>query len=306
MNQTVLQTDQLTKKYRRRVVVDQLSLTVERGDVFGFLGQNGAGKSTTIRMALGLVRPTSGRVQVLGHDMSRRSRTALKRVGAMIEAPAFYENFSGRQNLQMFAAMSGGAPARAVEDVLELVGLRERASDPVRAYSHGMRQRLGIAQALLPNPELIILDEPTDGLDPQGLSEVRHLIRRLRNERGLSVILSSHLLHEVEQICNRVAIIDSGRLLYQGAVQELIAEGQRIKLTTDRITEAFEMLAKDPRFTVTLNGDQSLYLKVAGEIVPDINALLVQNGFRVKEIASQHESLEEVFLRLTGDARHAG
>jgi ABC-2 type transport system ATP-binding protein len=306
MNQTVLQTDQLTKKYRRRVVVDQLSLTVERGDVFGFLGQNGAGKSTTIRMTLGLVRPTSGRVQVLGHDMSRRSRTALKRVGAMIEAPAFYENFSGRQNLQMFAAMSGGAPARAVEDVLELVGLRERASDPVRAYSHGMRQRLGIAQALLPNPELIILDEPTDGLDPQGLSEVRHLIRRLRNERGLSVILSSHLLHEVEQICNRVAIIDSGRLLYQGAVQELIAEGQRIKLTTDRITEAFEMLAKDPRFTVTLNGDQSLYLKVAGEIVPDINALLVQNGFRVKEIASQHESLEEVFLRLTGDARHAG
>jgi ABC-2 type transport system ATP-binding protein len=306
MNQTVLQTDQLTKKYRRRVVVDQLSLTVERGDVFGFLGQNGAGKSTTIRMALGLVRPTSGRVQVLGHDMSRRSRTALKRVGAMIEAPAFYENFSGRQNLQMFAAMSGGAPARAVEDVLELVGLRERASDPVRAYSHGMRQRLGIAQALLPNPELIILDEPTDGLDPQGLSEVRHLIRRLRNERGLSVILSSHLLHEVEQICNRVAIIDSGRLLYQGAVQELIAEGQRIKLTTDRITEAFEMLAKDPRLTVTLNGDQSLHLKVAGEIVPDINALLVQNGFRVKEIASQHESLEEVFLRLTGDARHAG
>src|SRR5262244_3863875 len=185
MNQFVLQTDQLTKKYRRRVVVDRLSLAVERGDVFGFLGQNGAGKSTTIRMALGLVRPTSGRVQVLGQDMSRRSRTALKRVGAMIEAPAFYENFSGRQNLQMLAAMSGGAAVRAIEGVLELVGLRERANDPVRAYSHGMRQRLGIAQALLPNPELIILDELTDGLDPQGLSEVRQLIRRLREERGL-------------------------------------------------------------------------------------------------------------------------
>jgi ABC-2 type transport system ATP-binding protein len=303
MSQLVLKTAQLTKKYRRRVVVDRLELTVERGDVFGFLGQNGAGKSTTIRMALGLVRPTSGRVQVLGHDMSRRSRAALKRVGAMIEAPAFYENFSGRQNLQMFAAMSGGAPPRAIEDVLELVGLRQRASDPVRAYSHGMRQRLGIAQALLPNPELIILDEPTDGLDPQGLAEVRDLIRRLRDERGLTVVLSSHLLHEVEQICNRVAIIDSGRLLYQGPVQELMAQGQRIKLTTDRITEAFELLAKDPRLTVTRNGDESLYLQVSDEVVPDINALLVHNGFRVTEIASQRESLEDVFLRLTREAR---
>jgi len=303
MNRLVLQTDQLTKRYRRRLVVDRLALAVERGDVFGFLGQNGAGKSTTIRIALGLVRPTSGRVQVLGHDMSRRSRAALKRVGAMIEAPAFYENFSGRQNLRMLAAMSGGAAARAIEEVLELAGLRERANDPVRAYSHGLRQRLGIAQALLPNPELIILDEPTDGLDPQGLAEVRDLIRRLRDERGLTVVLSSHLLHEVEQICNRVAIIDNGRLLYQGAVQALIAQGQRIKLTTDRITEAFELLAKDPRLTVTRNGDESLYLQVADEVVPDINALLVQNGFRVTEIASHRESLEEVFLRLTRAAR---
>jgi ABC-2 type transport system ATP-binding protein len=169
-----------------------------------------------------------------------------------------------------------------------------------------MRQRLGIAQALLPKPELIILDEPTDGLDPQGLAEVRDLIRRLRDERGLTVILSSHLLHEVEQICNRVAIIDSGRLLYQGAVHELMAQGQRIKLTTDRITEAFALLAKDQRLAVARNGDESLYLQCADEIVPDINALLVRNGFRVQEIAAHRESLEEVFLRLTREARHSG
>jgi ABC-2 type transport system ATP-binding protein len=250
-------------------------------------------------MILGLVRPTSGRVQVLGHDMSRRPRAALKRVGAIIEAPAFYENFSGRQNLRMLAAMSGGATTRAVEEVLELVGLRARAKDPVRVYSHGMRQRLGIAQALLPNPELIILDEPTDGLDPQGLAEVRELVQRLRDERGLTVILSSHLLHEVEQICNRVAIIDGGRLLYQGPVQDLIAQGQRIRLKTDRLNDAFELLMNDRRLSVTRNGDQSLYLQVADEAVPDINALLVQNGFRVMEISAQHESLEEVFLRLT-------
>src|SRR5229473_286671 len=171
MKQPVLQTEALTKRYGRRVVVDQLSLTVEGGDIFGFLGQNGAGKSTTIRMALGLVRPTSGSVRVLGYDMARRPLGALKRVGAIIEAPAFYENFSGRQNLRMLAAMSGGAERQRIEMVLEIVGLRERARDPVRVYSHGMRQRLGIAQALLPNPEFIILDEPTDGLDPQGLCE---------------------------------------------------------------------------------------------------------------------------------------
>jgi ABC-2 type transport system ATP-binding protein len=302
MIQVVLQTDLLTKKYRRRLVVDRLSLTVERGDVFGFLGQNGAGKSTTLRMILGLVRPSSGRVHVLGHDMARRPRAALKRVGAIVEAPAFYENFSGRQNLRMLAAMSGGATTRAVEEVLELVGLRARAKDPVRVYSHGMRQRLGIAQALLPNPELIILDEPTDGLDPQGLAEVRDLIRRLRDERGLTVILSSHLLHEVEQICNRVAIIDGGQLLYQGPVQDLIAQAQRIRLKTDRLNDAFELLVNDRRLSVIRNGDQSLYLQVPDEEVPDINALLVQKGFRVMEISAQHESLEEVFLRLTREA----
>ena len=303
MNQIALQTDLLTKRYRRRVVVDRLSLSVERGDVFGFLGQNGAGKSTTIRMTLGLVRPTSGRVQLLGHDMLRRPRTALQRVGAIIEAPAFYENFSGRQNLRMLASMSGGAKTQTIEEVLELVGLRDRAKDPVRVYSHGMRQRLGIAQALLPNPELIILDEPTDGLDPQGLAEVRHLIRRLRDERGLTIVLSSHLLHEVEQVCNRVAIIDGGRLLYQGAVQQLMAQGRRIRLKTDRVSDAFDLLTRDGQLSVTRNGDQSLYLQVSDEEIPDLNALLVQHGFRVREISSQSESLEEVFLRLTREAR---
>jgi ABC-2 type transport system ATP-binding protein len=299
MNQPVLRTDSLTKKYRGRTVVAGLSLSVERGDVFGFLGQNGAGKSTTIRMILGLVRPTSGSVQVLGHDMSRRPRKALQRVGAIIEAPAFYDNFSGRQNLRMLAAISGGVAAKRIEEVLELVGLRAPAGDVVRVYSHGMRQRLGIAQALLPRPELIILDEPTDGLDPQGLAEVRDLIRRLRDEMQLTVILSSHLLHEVEQICNRVAIIDGGRLLYQGEVQNLVRSGQCVRLKVDRNQEAFEFLTEDRQVEVSRNGDHFLYLQLPDDEIPNINALLVRQGFRVMEIASQHESLEEVFLRLT-------
>ena len=303
MKQMILETQQLTKKYRGRVVVDQLSLTVEAGDIFGFLGQNGAGKSTTIRMALGLVRPTSGYVRVLGYDMSRHPLRALKRIGAIIEAPAFYENFSGLQNLRMLASMSGGAEQKRIEAVLEIVGLRERARDSVRVYSHGMRQRLGIAQALLPNPELIILDEPTDGLDPQGLSGTRALILRLRNELGLTIMLSSHLLHEVEQICNRVAIIDEGRLLCQGSVEDLIAQDTWIKLRVDRITEAFELLSKDPQLSLTLNGDQSLHVKMADEQIPRVNALLVHQGFRVLELSPRRDSLEQVFLRLTREAR---
>jgi len=303
MTQVIFQTEQLSKKYRGRVVVDRLSLTVERGDIFGFLGQNGAGKSTTIRMALGLVRPTSGRASILGCDMSRRPLPALKRVGAIIEAPAFYENFSARQNLRMFAAMSGNADQKRIEMVLEIVGLRERARDPVRVYSHGMRQRLGIAQALLPTPEFVILDEPTDGLDPQGLCEIRALIPRLRDEFGLTVMLSSHLLHEVEQICNRVAIVDEGRLLYQGEVEDLIAKDRWTRLRVDRMTEAFQLLSLDPRLCLSRNGDGSLHMKIADDQIPLVNALLVQNGFNVRELSPQHESLEHVFLRLTQEAR---
>jgi ABC-2 type transport system ATP-binding protein len=293
----------LTKHYRRRVVVDRLSLVVEAGDIFGFLGQNGAGKSTTIRMALGLVRPTSGKVRVLGYDMARRPLGALKRVGAIIEAPAFYENFSGRQNLRMLAAMSGGAEPKRIESVLEIVGLRERAHDPVRVYSHGMRQRLGIAQALLPNPEFVILDEPTDGLDPQGLCETRKLIRRLRDELRLTVMLSSHLLHEIEQVCNRVAIIDGGRLLYQGPVEDLMAQDSWTRLKVDRITEAYRLLSQNPQLSVSLNGDESLHLKAAEAEIPRVNTLLVEHGFQVMELSPQRETLEQAFLRLTQDAR---
>lgn len=302
MNQVVLESRQLTKTFRRHTVVDGLSLIVESGDIFGFLGQNGAGKSTTIRMLLGLVRPTSGRVIVLGQDMSRHPMRALKRIGAIVEAPAFYENFSGRQNLRMFSAMSGGAEQGRIDSVLELVNLRERANDPVRVYSHGMRQRLGIAQALLPDPELIILDEPTDGLDPQGLFEMRRLICRLRDELGLTIVLSSHLLHEVEQVCNRVAIIDSGRLLYQGSVADLVKRNNVTKLKVDRVAEAHELLSKN-QLSVSRNGDSSLYLKVDCDKVAGVNSLLVKHGFNVTELSPQLESLEDVFLRLTGEPR---
>lgn len=295
----VLRTEGLTKKYKDRLVVDRLSLTVERGDIYGFLGQNGAGKSTTMRMLLRLVRPTAGLVQLLGFDMKRQPLRALARVGAIIEAPAFYENFSGWQNLRMFAALSGGASSTRIASVLKTVGLTERAHDPVGVYSHGMRQRLGIAQALLPNPEFIVLDEPTDGLDPQGIHEMRSLIVRLRDEYRLTIMLSSHLLHEVEQICNRVAIIDEGRLVYQGSVQELVGKDSVVKIKVDRVDEAFAILADLSSISVHRNGDEFLYVKTAEEHIGEINALLVSNGFHVRELSPQRQTLEEVFLRLT-------
>ena len=300
MNELILQTEALTKRYGPRTVVDRLSLSVERGDIFGFLGQNGAGKSTVIRMALGLVRPTRGRIMLFGHDMARHALQALGRVGAIVEAPAFYENFSGYANLRMFAAMSGGAGRKQIDESLELVGLRERGKDPVLTYSHGMRQRLGIAQALLPHPEFIILDEPTDGLDPQGIHEIRLLLPRLRDELGLTIMLSSHLLFEVERICNRVAIIDGGRLLYQGALENLVSSERLIKITVEPLEEACRLLSRDRTLSVSRNGSNSLYIRMRDEDIPRVNALLVANKISVMELAPQRATLEEVFLTLTG------
>jgi ABC-2 type transport system ATP-binding protein len=295
----VLRTELLTKRYGRRIAVDRLSLEVERGDIYGFLGQNGAGKSTTIRMVLGLVRPTRGGVRLLGQDVGRHPLRALRRVGAIVESPAFYDHFTGWQNLRLFAAMSGGATRTRIAEVLDIVGLATRAHEPVRVYSHGMRQRLGIAQALLPAPEFVILDEPTDGLDPQGIREVRLLIRRLRDDLNLTVLLSSHLLYEIEQICNRVAIIDHGRLLYQGTIEKLVSANKTVKLTVDRPQEAYELLSADSTLAVSRNGSESLYVEMADEHIPRVNALLVERGFRVSELSPQRETLEQVFLRLT-------
>ena len=299
MSDPILQTENLTKRYGRRIAVDRVSLSVERGDIFGFLGQNGAGKSTVIRMALGLVRPSRGRVLLFGHDMHRHPLRALGRVGAIVESPAFYENFSGRDNLRIFATLSGGTTAKRIDETLALVDLLDRARDPVRTYSHGMRQRLGIAQALLPNPELIMLDEPTDGLDPQGIREIRLLLPRLRDELGLTILLSSHLLQEVERICNAVAVIDQGRVLYQGAIGALLDKERVIKITVDPLEDAYQLLSRDPLLSVRRNGSQSLYVTMQNDCIPRVNALLVANDIRVMVLAPQRATLEDVFLTLT-------
>src|ERR1700752_5289292 len=299
MSDVALQTENLTKRFGARTAVDRLSLRVERGDIYGFLGPNGAGKSTTLRMLLGLVRPTSVVIKFPLRASGWEYLQARSRVGAIIESPAFYENFSGRRNLQLFASLSGGVLDKRLEKVLEIVGLRDRAQDPVKVYSYGMRQRLGIAQALLPTPQLIILDEPTNGLDPQGIHETRKLIRRLRDEVKLTVLLSSHLLTEIEQLCNRVGIIHEGRLRYEGGPEALIAATNLHKLRVDHLERAFELLNNEPGLVVSQNGASFLRIDADAERLAAANALLVGNGIKVYELSPVQQSLEEAFLRLT-------
>ena len=299
MSDIALQTENLTKRFGTRTAVDRLTIRVEKGDIYGFLGPNGAGKSTTLRMLLGLVRPSSGTIKFPVHASSWEYLKARSRVGAIIETPAFYENFSARRNLQLLASLSGGVSNTRVEEVLEIVGLRDRALDQVKTYSYGMRQRLGIAQALLPTPQLIILDEPTNGLDPQGIHETRELIRRLRDELKLTVMLSSHLLTEIEQLCNRVGIIHEGRLLYEGGPEALVASATLYKVRVDNLPGAFELLSKESGLTVSRNGASYLRIDADAERLAAANALLVSNGFKVYELSPAQESLEEAFLRLT-------
>ena len=299
MSEVALQTANLTKRFGARTAVDRLSLRVERGDIYGFLGPNGAGKSTTLRMLLGLVRPTSGVVKFPLRASGWEYLRARSRAGAIIEAPAFYENFSGRRNLQLLASLSGGVKRERVEQVLEIVGLRDRAQDPVKVYSYGMRQRLGIAQALLPTPELIILDEPTNGLDPQGIQQTRELIRRLRDEFKLTVLLSSHLLSEIEQLCNRVGIIHEGCLLYEGEPESLVTRASTYRVRVDDLSRAFELLTNQPNITVSRNGDSFLRIDANEENISVVNALLVGKEIKVYELSPAQETLEEAFLRLT-------
>jgi ABC-2 type transport system ATP-binding protein len=217
----------LAKRYGERQAVVDASFRVERGEVFGFLGPNGAGKTTTIRMIVGLVRPSAGQVLVDGHDLHKHRERALRRMGCIVESPDFYDYLTGRENLMHFARMIDGAARERIDPLAEMLRIRERLNDRVGTYSLGMRQRLGITQALLGDPALLVLDEPANGLDPAGIRELRELLRQLADERGIAVFVSSHLLGEVEKICDRIAIVHRGRVLAEGSVSELTVGGTR-------------------------------------------------------------------------------
>jgi ABC-2 type transport system ATP-binding protein len=292
----VVVTDRLTKRYGKRTVVDALSLEVRRGEVFGFLGPNGAGKTTTLRMLLGLVRPTSGSATVLG----RPAGTSVAEVGALVEGPGLYPFLSGRDNLRVLARYAGVGAGR-IDAVLDTVELTDRAGDRFGTYSLGMKQRLGIAAALLKDPALVVLDEPTNGLDPAGISEVRGLLRRLAGE-GRTVVLSSHLLGEVEHLCDRVAVVASGRLLVESTVEDLRGLGRLVVDARPLDTAAalaVRLLGPD-RVAVV---DGALHLQTSPGETAAVNRALVLADVDVTGLRQEARTLEEVFLQLTdGDA----
>jgi ABC-2 type transport system ATP-binding protein len=291
----------LTKRYRARVAVDDLSLDVLRGDIYGFLGPNGAGKTTTIRMIVGLIRPTAGSVVIAGDRLSAWHRAPLARLGAIVEAPAVYTYLSGRDNLRMLAELTGPCPRGRIDQVLERVGLAERARDKVSEYSHGMKQRLAIAAALLPAPELLLLDEPTNGLDPGGIRSTRELIRSLARDDGLTVFLSSHLLAEVQQLCNRGAVLLQGKKLWEGEMAALLGARRRVRLRATPVARVREVLAAADLGDLALHevpGEPDV-LHVHGErAAGELVERLVLAGCRVHEVVTEVPQLEEAFLAL--------
>jgi ABC-2 type transport system ATP-binding protein len=227
---TLLETRNLTKSFRGRKIIDNLNLKVMKGDVYGFLGRNGQGKTTTIRLMTGLIFPDSGEVVINGCNLRTDFKRAISQIGAIVESPTFYDYLSGYENLSLMANLVPGISKSRINEVLEIVGLRNRAKDKVRTYSLGMKQRLGIANALLNNPQLIIFDEPTNGLDPQGMKEIREMIVQLSSEKNITFFISSHLLHEIQQFCNRIGIINDGKLLVEGNVNELVGNSNENSL----------------------------------------------------------------------------
>ena len=306
MSETVVATDRLTKRYGDRLAVDSVDLTVRRGEVYGFLGPNGAGKTTTLRMLLGLVRPSAGAATVLG--AAPGSRTAVAGTGALVEGPGFYPYLSGRDNLRVLARYRG-LDHREVDRVLDRVDLAERSSDRFKTYSLGMKQRLGVAAALLGEPDLLVLDEPTNGLDPAGMLEFRTMIRNLVDKEGRTVFISSHILDEVQKMADDIAIVQAGRLISWGPVDELIAAGRHsVLLRVDDEERARGVLSGISFITGvgTNEGYDALDLEVADisdERLIAINRTLVEAGVGVAEIWRESETLEQRFLDLTADSK---
>jgi ABC-type multidrug transport system ATPase subunit len=286
--------------------VKDLNLEIHRGDVFGFLGPNGAGKSTTIRMLLSLINPTYGEVELFGISLRKKRTAALRRVCGIVEKPDFYLYLSAIRNLEILAAMAAHRGSDKISrnrmmGVLELVGLAERATDKVKLYSHGMKQRLGIAQALLSDPALIILDEPTSGLDPQGMKEVRDLITSLSGDKGITVFLSSHLLNEVEQVATRMAIISKGTLVVQGSVNDLLTSGENVVVRAQPHSQAVDLLKHQDWIQSVLEKPNGIEVKVPVTEVHRVNTLLVRNNISVSALIPRR-SLEEYFLTITEGA----
>ena len=297
--QPVLRAQALSKSYGKRLAVDRLDLEVDQAELFGFLGPNGAGKTTTIRMALGLIAPTGGSIEILGQEVGSHRSRVLPRVGALVESPALYGYLSGRDNLRVVGNVLGGVSHKRIDEVLEIVSLEGRDRDRVRTYSLGMKQRLGLAIALLNDPDLLILDEPANGLDPAGIVKMRDLLRNLASS-GKTVFISSHVLSEVQQICTRVAIINHGKLVRVAPVAELIEAHGEFEVKVDSPHDLAAALHLQPWGAEARAEDGLVITSAPGGSGREMIRFLVQNGFEADAVSPRHKDLEDIFLSLTG------
>jgi ABC-2 type transport system ATP-binding protein len=292
----MIQLANVQKKFGHRIAVDDLSFTVERGEIYGLLGHNGAGKSTAIGMMLGQVWPTAGEIKICGHDVTANRSAALKQVGAIFETPVFYDYLSGWRNLEILSTYTAPTPKARIREVIEWVGLTGREQSKVRTYSHGMRSRLALAQALLPKPELLILDEPSDGLDPEGIHEMRQTILRLQRELGLTILLSSHLLNEVDQLCTRIAILQRGQKVFEGRVADVKSAAGRVALKTPDFARATKLLQEQGLISATAE-DRYITL-VGGHTTAEVTQSLVSAGMPVEGIWQHEQTVEDFYLSL--------
>lgn len=299
-SEKIVEIKHLVKHFGKFQAVKDVSFDVHRGDVFGFLGPNGAGKSTTIRCMLSLIRPTSGELKLFGKNLSTDRNYILRRIGCIVEKPDFYKYLSAEKNIEIFARLSGIEVTKSkVHEIIEFVGLKGREKDKIGGFSHGMKQRLGIAQTLIHDPELIILDEPTTGLDPQGIIDIRNLILQLKNERNKTVLLSSHILSEIELIANRMVIISKGKSIVQGSVKELLnAQELIVAFTVDNVEKACQVLENGSmKQLIDSIENNSVLIHLSQERIPLINKLFCDNGVNVYSIEAKRK-LEDYFLKL--------
>jgi len=306
---SVLQCNGLVKKFGKKVAVNQLSLTLEAGKILGIIGPNGAGKSTLIKMITGLIWPDEGNVTILGKDVHRDHVRAMRKTGAIIEWPAFIPYLSARRNLSILSGGHGKEYERRLAEITDFVELTGRLDDQVGVFSTGMKQRLGIALALLPHSQFIILDEPTNGLDPGGIVEIRTIIREFNKQYGTTIILTSHMLGEIEQICHDIAIINHGVIAAKGTIDELLHKEKIIMVNcddTDRAEKLLDQAGREGRIPLekVLREDRNLMLQVTVDCAADINRILVENGLAVSRLTMKQKRLEEFFLETTSENRH--
>jgi ABC-2 type transport system ATP-binding protein len=301
MDQTVLKVSNITKWIKKKQIIKDVSLDIKQGEVLGFLGPNGSGKSTTLRMIVGLSKPSSGDIRICGYSIEKDYVKAMSNVGCIIESPDLYDYMSGYRNLEMLGSMSKGVTKKDIDEAVELVGMENRIHDKVDIYSMGMKQRIGLAQALIHKPKLLILDEPTNGLDPQGMHEFREIVKSLAKEKDISVLISSHIISEVQLMCDRVSIINNGTIIRNASIEELLSTDEIVWIVDD--PQSAQIILKNK-----FNQDSSLDLEmdfkkltasVDGEMLSEINKVLVNSGIRIEYVENKKRTLEDLFLTLT-------